>query len=198
MVEGSSCQNWLCTDSTRRITRIQAIAYLSGDLQTAIHRYKYDSKRSWSLIFGRLLIAWLDQNCRDSPPDLIIANPTFIGDSGATFGHTEKVIEAAATEDVLSEWSFDVNEPRSLIKVGATSRSAGASAAAKRASAAELPNVLRLPDRSRIEGRHILVYDDVCTTGSQLDAVARYLIDEGGAAEVSGIVLARAPWRDSQ
>lgn len=194
-IESGSCSNWLCLDPNRRITRIRAIAYFSGELQTAIKTYKYNGKRGWSLIFGRLLVAWLDQNSRDSPPDLIIANPTFISAGSAAFGHTETVIEAAAIEDVLGEWPFDVEEPLSLLKVGATSKSADANASARRAAAAELPNVLQLPDSSRVQGRRILVYDDVCTTGSQLDAVARYLINEGNAAEVSGIVLARAPWR---
>jgi len=35
----------------------------------------------------------------------------------------------------------------------------------------------------------------VCTTGTQLDAVAGVLLDQGGAARVEGVVLARALWR---
>jgi hypothetical protein len=35
----------------------------------------------------------------------------------------------------------------------------------------------------------------VCTTASQLDMIAGCLLDEGRAAEVEGLVLARAPWR---
>jgi predicted amidophosphoribosyltransferase len=41
-----------------------------------------------------------------------------------------------------------------------------------------------------------LLVDDVCTTGTQLDAVAGCLLDQGGAARVEGVVLARAAWRD--
>jgi predicted amidophosphoribosyltransferase len=43
-----------------------------------------------------------------------------------------------------------------------------------------------------------LVYDDICTTGGQLDVIADYLLDQGGAARVEGVVLARAPWRTGQ
>lgn len=195
IVESGPCPNWLCTDPNRRITRIRAIAYSSGELRTTIHRYKYKGKQGWSLIFGRLLVAWLDQNGRECPPDLIIANPTFLGDGGAPFGHTERVIEAAATEDVLSEWPFDVEETRALVKTRATPKSAGNGAAAKRAAATELRDALHIPDPTRTQGHRILLYDDVCTTGSQLDTIAGYLIAEGGAADVEGIVLARAPWR---
>ena len=52
-----------------------------------------------------------------------------------------------------------------------------------------------LTDRDRIVGRRVLVYEDVCTTGSQLDAVAGFLIEEGGALDVEGVALTRAQWR---
>ena len=194
-LDGGVCPNWLCTDPDRRITRIRAIAYLSGPLRSTILRYKYDNKRGWALIFGRLLLAWLDRHTINAPPNLIVANPTFVGRDGATFGHTEKVIDAAVNEDVLGEWAFDDGEPRVITKVRPTMKSARNTAPAKRAAAIELGAALRLNDRSQTVGKRILIYDDVCTTGSQLDAVAGFLIDEGGAADVEGVVLARAPWR---
>ena len=76
-----------------------------------------------------------------------------------------------------------------------TKKSARNVASAKRTAAAELRASLVIPDPSRVEGRRIVVYDDVCTTGSQLNAVAACLIEDGGAVSVEGIVLARAPWR---
>lgn len=195
MLDGAACPNWLCTDPNRRITKIRAIAYLSGPLRRTVLNYKYDGRSGWSLIFGRLLLAWLDRNARQDPPDLIIANPTFLGEGGAPFGHTERVLDVASREDVLEEWPFDTTEPRVLLKTTPTSKSAASGAAAKRAAAAELQRALCLSEPNRVEGRRILVYDDVCTTGSQLNTVAGFLIDEGGAVDVEGIVLARAPWR---
>jgi len=44
----------------------------------------------------------------------------------------------------------------------------------------------------------VLLIDDICTTGTQLDAVAGCLLDQGRAARVEGVVLARAPWRGGQ
>ena len=54
---------------------------------------------------------------------------------------------------------------------------------------------LAVPEPGRTAGKFVLVYDDVCTTGTQLDAVAGCLFDQGGAARVEGVVLARASWR---
>ncbi|MGO9726211.1 MAG: hypothetical protein ACLPN6_12790 [Streptosporangiaceae bacterium] len=42
-------------------------------------------------------------------------------------------------------------------------------------------------------GRDILVFDDVGTTGYQLNAVADCLLDQGQTARVRALVLARAP-----
>lgn len=191
-----TCPNWLCSDPARRIERIDAIAYLSGALRTAILAYKYDNKWGWAAIFGRVLVGWLDSNLQPWDVDLIIANPTWV-EPGSMFamGHTERVLEAAARDEVIGLWSFDLGVPRALVKTHVTAKSARNTASAKRTSARELRAALSIPDPSRIEGKRVLVYDDVCTTGSQLDAIAGYLLDEGGAAEVRAVVLARAPWR---
>lgn len=46
--------------------------------------------------------------------------------------------------------------------------------------------------RHAVQGRHVLVVDDVMTTGATLTAAARALLDAGAAA-VSALVLARTP-----
>jgi predicted amidophosphoribosyltransferase len=195
MLDGGDCPNWLCTDPERRISKIDAIAYLSGALRDKVHRYKYEGMWGWSIIFGRLLLSWLERNARTNRPDIILANPTYTGEGGAPFGHTERVLEKAANEDLLGTWPFDVGTPSRLIKTAATDKSAGNHAPVKREAGRRLRGFLRLEDPDCVRGRRVLVYDDVCTTGSQLDAIAGYLVDVGGAAEVRGIVLARAPWR---
>jgi len=195
LASDGSCANWLCDDPGRRIQRIDAIAYLSGELRVRIHRYKYEGRTGWSLIFGRLLLGWLEANLVDTPPDLIIANPTHLAPGSAETGHVETIIRSAAREDVLRSWPFDIQNPAAVIKTQPTPRSAGRTATAKRAAGRELLSVLAIPDPSRTTGRRVLVFDDVCTTGSQLNAVAECLLDQGRAVTVRGLVLARAPWR---
>ncbi|WUS53064.1 phosphoribosyltransferase family protein [Streptomyces mirabilis] len=46
----------------------------------------------------------------------------------------------------------------------------------------------------RVQDRTVLLFDDLFTTGQQMQAVA-CLLREAGATEVRGLVLARAPWR---
>lgn len=192
--EDGTCPNWLCTDDGRSISRIHAIAYQSGSLRAVINNYKYRGAHGWSLIFGRLVLGWLEQNALLSQPDLIVVNPTYVGREGRDFPHTEAVIDAAAREDIQRRWPFDLGGSKAIVKTRPTARSAAATAKAKRVAAAELRAALTVPDPARTQGRNILVYDDVCTTASQLDAVADCLRRDGGAAHVEALVLARAPW----
>jgi predicted amidophosphoribosyltransferase len=188
------CRNSLCRDRNRRVERIDAIAYHSGALQDKIHSYKYHGKVGWSLIFGRLVVGWLEAHAGD-PPDLIVANPTYVGPGQAGPGHIETIIRSAATADYDGRWTFDVQTPAAIIKTQATEQSAGRSLAEKRAAAAALRRVLQIPDPARTAGRDILVFDDVCTSGYQLNAVADCLLNEGRAARVRALALARAPWQ---
>jgi len=190
------CPNALCRSPRRRVGRIHAIAYQEGPLRRVINEYKYRGASYWPVVLGRLLLAWLDQAMAADPPGLIVANPSFVGAGGQLFAHTEAVLRAAAEADAAGHrWPFDVREPAAVVKTGPTLRSADEAAWYKRFTADDLRGALRIPDRARTEGKFVLVYDDICTTGGQLDTVAGCLLDDGGAQRVEGVVLARAPWR---
>jgi predicted amidophosphoribosyltransferase len=192
------CPNELCRSPRRRITKIHAIGYQSGSLRRAINSYKYRGSRGLAAVFGRLLLAWLDQHMAADPPGLIVVNPSFVGPGGQEFAHTEAVLAAAAGADADSRWPFDIARPAAIIKTQPTLKSADGQAWSKRVSGNELRDALHVPFPDRTAGQSVLVYDDVCTTGTQLDAVAECLLDQGGAARVEGVVLARALWRGEQ
>jgi predicted amidophosphoribosyltransferase len=192
MRHDGACPNELCRSSGRRIGAIHALGYHAGPLRQAINSYKYRGARSWSVLFGRLLLAWLDGHMLADRPDLVVVNPSFVGPGGQSFAHTEAVLAEAARQDAAGRWPFDL---AALTKTRPTVPSADSLAWSKRVSSDDLRGALAFPDPSRIAGRHVLVYDDICTTGRQLDAVAGFLLDVGGAARVDGIVLARAQWR---
>jgi predicted amidophosphoribosyltransferase len=194
------CPNELCRSARRRIGRIHAVAYHEGALRRVINDYKYRGAAHWPVILGRLLLAWLDETMAADRPDLIVANPSFVGAGGQLFPHTEAVLAAAAAQDAErapagSRWPFDRADPAAIVKTAATQRSADAAAWYKSFAATDLRGVLAIPDPARTAGKFVLVYDDICTTGRQLDTVAAALLEDGGAARVEGVVLGRAPWR---
>jgi predicted amidophosphoribosyltransferase len=178
------------------ITRISAVAVKTGAIDTRIQWLKYRNRRGWATIFGRIILGYLDAHRQPDEFDLIVANPTFVGPGTARqTQHTELVIDAAADEDVFGFWPWDVADPRAIVKTGQSAQSASGSYHQKRAAADELLKVLAVPDRRRTKGKRLLVYDDICTTALQLDRVAQFLITQGGAASVEGLVLARTPYR---
>jgi predicted amidophosphoribosyltransferase len=106
------------------------------------------------------------------------------------------VLEKAAIE-CRGEWPFDVGQEQpAIIKVGATTPMTKKTWAERHQIAeTELRSVLRVPDPNRTRGKKILVYDDVYTDGHTLNEVARCLRQDGYAAAVCGVTLARQPYR---
>ena len=187
-----SCPNELCRSARRRIAKIHALSYQAGPMRRAINNYKYRGSRGLAVVLGRLLLGWLEQHMAADPPGLIVVNPSLVGPGGQKFAHTEAVLAAAADADPGRLWPFD---PAAIVKTRPTLKSADGQAWSKRVSGNELRDALVVADPARTAGQFVLIYDDVCTTGTQLDAVAGCLLDQGGAAKVEAVVLARALWR---
>ena len=57
------------------------------------------------------------------------------------------------------------------------------------------PEVEWRPDRSNVEGRTILLLDDILDTGRTMQEARRYLLEDCGAAEVLCVVLVDKPAR---
>ncbi|MBS1882114.1 MAG: ComF family protein [Actinobacteria bacterium] len=189
---GELCANPVCHFPDRHFTRVHAISMREGQMKWAISRFKYDGKTGWRLIFGRILVGYLDAH-----PDLfidydaIIPSPTYMGpDAPRSFDHTRLIVEAAEIEDPLS-WPFAYDL---ILKKAATERFATKGAVKswrerKQIAEGPLREALRVPDPQAVAGRRILVFTD----GFTIREVARCLL-EAGAAEVSEVVLARQPF----
>jgi len=78
-------------------------------------------------------------------------------------------------------------EPRLAVRTRATAPQTSLSAAQRRANVA----AAFAAGTSRVEGRHVLLVDDVLTTGATASACAHVLV-QAGAAEVSVLTVARA------
>ena len=203
-----TCGNNLCRSKTRAIEKVTPISYYHSSksaqsgppdsLSAVIRNYKYHcdhkEKNMWAGIFARLVIGWLNNQNPDDIPDLIIANPTYT-ENEEEIGHTERVLTAAAKEDSDQLYHFDTNEPRLLLKVGLTKKLSSCKNQTERDEVSEtLKPLLKITDKSSIEGKRILVYDDIATQLKTMNIVAEFLKNEGGAKSVTGLVLARTLW----
>jgi predicted amidophosphoribosyltransferase len=190
------CGNPLCkrTEADRFFKWVWAISMRTGALRRAIDRYKVDGKTAWALIFGRVLLGYLNAHPQTfARYDLIVASPTFVGDGGRTFDHTGDVIEWAMAEDD-GTWPFETGV---IVKTKATTPFRGRTWQRRREIAeTELRPALLVPHPELVAGERVLVYDDVYTEGLTLREVARAL-RAAGAIEVSEVVLARQPFGGS-
>ena len=155
-----------------------------------MHGYKYQGKHGWGIIFARLLFGHLERSCSPDEIDIIIANPP-----NPKKDHTTRVIRLAAAIDFEERWPFDSARDPAITKNRETRKSARQPLAAKKEAAEEHAGALVPEHPERIRGKKVVVYDDICTTGYQLNEMARRLKDEWGAKKVYGIVLARQPWQ---
>lgn len=199
--DATSCRNYLCNDEGRWFERNYAITYREpgSPLERAINRYKFNNAWGWALIFGRVLVGYLElERSTFAGFDLIIASPTFFEDR--PFNHTALVLEKAAAElgPGTRQWPFEYNSSdQTLVKTAATPRLSSSPSIQGRVKIATetIRGVLEVRHPERVSGRSILVYDDIFTTGNTLNEVARVLREGGGAERVCGISLCRQPFR---
>ncbi len=190
---GVTCGNPLCSWEDRYFSRVWAISMRTGEMRSAITRYKYQERWGWAIIFGRILVGFLDEHAPTFRPyDLIIPSPTFVGvGAERSFDHTQRIVEAAQVEEPIA-WPFAYGV---IVKTQPTERLVDKNwRERKEAAESQIRASLSVPDPSRVEAKRILVVDDVFTEGFTIREVARALI-LAGAAEVSEIVLAREPWK---
>lgn len=194
-ITGSGCRNKICAlpADQRGFASVAAISIDSTPLAETIRRYKYGGDHPWGYIFGRLVLGWLNRNAVTARSYThILANPSYL--RRQPYRHIELMLRAAATEDIHRRWPI---HPNALIKPVETPRSAGQSLENKIIAAQEHAAALVLADPPDapppLTDATILLVDDIFTTGTQLHAVGRRLLDSG-ARRVDGLVLARRRW----
>jgi predicted amidophosphoribosyltransferase len=176
--DDGSCGNPICNWEDRGFSLVWAISMRTGEMKRTITRYKYDEKWGWAGIFGRILVGFLNEYAPTFEDyDLIIPSPSYVGPGATrTFDHTRRIIEAAEVEEPI-RWPFAYDV---VVKVASTQRLVGKNWQQRRLIAeGELRDALQVPDPSRVDGKSILVVDDVFTEGFTIREVALALIGAG-------------------
>ena len=189
-----ACPNALCNSPERYFESVHAIAMKTGELQDAIRRAKKKGKYGWGYVFARVVLGYLYSHQEIlSGLDAIIPMPAYLepGTDQRT-DHARWVIQQAIEQD---ERGLPLMiDPVLIRKRSPTTKMRRTSGIQQRRDTGrQLYQALEVPDPRLVAGRRIMVYDDVFTTGTTLNAVARRL-REAGAAAVTGLTLARQPW----
>ena len=162
---------------------------------TAIRGSKYQPdgklRHPWSRVLGRLLHHHVGVAFNPFPYDLIMAMPSF--KEQPRDEHMAAILHFAREDDERSQYPWEPYDDRSVLQ---TSPLPGSNVENPRwrdrwERMNQLPEHLELRHPEQIEGRSILVADDVFTTGIGLTVLARWLKRQG-AAHVDGVVLFRS------
>jgi predicted amidophosphoribosyltransferase len=181
------CKNPICGWENRTFGRIFSICPKTGSVDNILQHFKFAARPlGWSVIFGRLVLGWLEENIDPEDYDAIIANPT---DPTRPVRHTELILEAAAKEDLEDIWPI---YPDALVKTKATNRSgqSGAGWRAKWDAAQELDGTVEAAEWIDLTDKRVLVFDDIATTCAQFQVLGG-MLRRWGASNVDGLVIAR-------
>jgi ComF family protein len=161
--------------------RARAVAAYTGAMQTLVHALKFQDRHDVRLLFGR----WLTEAGRD----IIAGAGTVVPVPLARSRLLKRRFNQAAilAREVARLGGLDY-EPMALQRTRATASQIGLSRAARQRNVAGAFSVAPRWQK-RIQGRNVLLIDDVITTGSTVGACARAL-KKAGAARVDVLALA--------
>lgn len=152
-----------------------------GRIRQAIHALKYSGRQDVVVHLAEALVGVL------SPPNSaafeLCAVPLH-ADREAQRGFNQAGLLAA---ELVAAWGMPYLSPAALSRIRATDTQVGLDFAARRANV----QGAFAADPGLVSGRHILLVDDICTTGATMDACAGALL-AAGARTVEGVTLARA------
>jgi ComF family protein len=169
----------------------RAAGVFNPTLRTLIHQYKYHGSSELARPLGRLLWDALHRFYGDCSYDLILPVPLH------WFRRYRRGFNQAAL--LLRQWSKLALEQSSpiapipiadnvLVRVCHTPAQAGLG---RKQRLFNLETAFAVTDHDAVRNRHILLIDDVLTTGSTAQACAKVLLSAGAAA-VSVLTVARA------
>jgi predicted amidophosphoribosyltransferase len=192
LVGGGTCPNAMCRSGQRVFEYAMVISPSSPAVTDALWRLD-GGRRAWGHIFGRVVLGFLyDNRALVSSVSAIIPAPAALDAKAAPTSyrnHAHWVLEQAASQDDR-DLPF-LLDTQLVVKDWPTPRVPDTAEAGERRSiAGQHYDSLRVPDPALVEGRHVLVYDDIFTGGEMLNATAQKLI-EAGAKGVYGLALTR-------
>jgi len=160
-------------------------------LRDAIHALKYNRVRTADRILGRMLAQAIEALAPDVPAEMLVVPVPLHRSKRAARGFNQARALADRAIRILRrahpEWRLTL-APRILIRIRATASQAGLTTRQRRHN---LRGAFRVSDASAVEGRHVLVVDDIFTSGATARAAAKALADSG-AAGIWIATLARA------
>jgi ComF family protein len=172
-----------CSTAPPRFTAARAALLFDGTVRDLIHRFKYDRRVQLSRPLGLLTAETLAPWVAATAADLVMPVPL----------HVRRLRQRGFNQAVLlgqvlaCRWHLPMDRA-TLRRIRWTEPQINLAAHER---AANVRGAFAVKDPRRVEGRSIILVDDVYTTGSTVAECARVLRG-AGAAEVRVVTVARA------
>ena len=182
------CPNTVCRMPDRQFSNILTVSENSEEMWELLCRYKYDEDKDLAEELARSLVDFLDSHRGEVERfEVITTIALYVGPQAQRlWDYLRLILDAAARME--PRWPF---APDIITKAVPTGRFLGLGVEERRAIAeGELRDALVVPEPKRVEGKRVLVIDDVYSEGFSMREMARAL-RQAGAIEVAGLVLDR-------
>ena len=160
-------------------------------MRDLVHALKYDGLRPAARGLGILLAGAILQLAPEAPAEMLVVPVPLHRAKHADRGFNQARVVAAEALSTLRrqvpDWHLTL-APSTLIRLSATESQAGLTTRQRRLN---VRGAFRVSDPMLVAGRHILLVDDILTTGATARAASRALL-EAGAESVYVATLARA------
>lgn len=184
----ASCR--MCREWPDALTRARHAYLLAPPADTLVHALKYEGWQELAPEMGRAMGRVVSDTCRLSEETVVVPVPT-TPRRVRTRGYNQARLLA---EPVAAGLALDLRDALVRTRGGATQVALHPS---QRRANVRGAFAVRERDRSRLRGAHVLLVDDVLTTGATAGAAAMVLA-RAGVSEVTLLTFARAlPFRRS-
>jgi ComF family protein len=180
-----------CRLAPPQFRRAVAFGLYRGSMKAAIHALKYERLHPAARGLGRMLARAIAQLAGEAPAEMLVVpvplHRTRHADRG--FNQARALAEHALRFLRRShpQWRLTL-APSTLMRQRATTSQAGLTSRERRLN---VRGAFTVADRAAVTGKHVLLIDDVLTTGATARAAARVLV-RAGAESVWVATLARA------
>jgi ComF family protein len=181
----------VCRLVTPPFERAVAFGLYQGRMRDAIHALKYDRIRGVESELGRMLAEAIAKLAGEAPQEMLVVPVPLHRAKYAERGFNQARVLASEALRFLSashpDWKLTL-AASTLMRLRATQSQAGLTPRERRLN---LKGAFSVSDAARVKSRHILLIDDILTTGATARAAAKALVD-AGAESVWVATLARA------